>query len=75
MKKKKSEVYDLLVYVEDCSQKIKRFDSSEKMGKFIDKFYKKHPDYASNNADNWIDYAITGVTGSVHFFTDGIEVE
>lgn len=75
MKIKPAKTYNLLVYVLDSTNKIKRFDSTEKMGKFIDSFLKKYPDYMSNDSGNWIDYAITDVGGEVHFFTDGLEVE
>lgn len=72
---KKGEPYHLLVYVLDSSSKIKRFDSTLEMGKFIDDFYKKYPDYLDTYSDNWIDYTITGITGEVFFFTNGLEVE
>ena len=75
MKTKKVKPYHLLVYIEDCSTKIKKFASTDDMGKFIDDFYKKYPNYADLGSDNWVDYAVTNVTGEVHFFTDGVGVE
>lgn len=74
-KKNKSSKYNLLMYVEKSSPKIKRFESLEEMGKFVEKFQKKHPDHMSTNADNWVDYAVTDITGEVYFFTDGLEVQ
>lgn len=75
MKKlKKNEVYHVLMYVEDTERKIKKFKTTEELGKFIDTFNKKHPEYASIDSGYWTDFAITGVTGDMHFFTDGIEV-
>ncbi len=77
MKKKsqKTKKYNLLMYVADSSPKIKRFDSMEKMGKFVEKFHKKYPEHMCANSGYWIDYVVTGVTGEVHFFTDGIKVQ
>ena len=72
---KKGEPYRLLMYVLDASPKVKRFDSTLEMGKFVDDFYKEHPDYLSLHSDNWIDFSVTGVTGEVFFFTDGLEIE
>ena len=71
----KNEEYSLLHYVEGCSPKLKRFSSSKEMGKFVDEFYKKYPDYMEEYSDNWVDFAITGIKGEVHFFTDGLAVE
>jgi hypothetical protein len=74
-KKATKKAYSLLMYVEDSNPKIKRFDTQEELGKFADKFIKDHPGYASMEADSWLDYAVTNIVGSVHFFTDGLEVE
>jgi hypothetical protein len=75
MKKKTTKPYNLLVYVEDSNTRIKRFETELEMGEFVDNFYKTYPNYAELYSDNWVDHAITGVTGEVHFFTDGLEVE
>lgn len=75
LKKNSNSPYNLLVYVEYASAKIKRFETTEEMGAFVDNFYKEHPDYADYGSDFWIDYAITDVSGDVHFFTDGLAVE
>jgi hypothetical protein len=72
---KKTDSFNLLVYVEKCSPKMKKFESEREMGEFIDNFYKTYPDYMSSDSDYWIDFAVTGVTGEVHFFTDGVELE
>jgi hypothetical protein len=61
--------------VQDAEQKIKKFNTTKELGEFIDLFVKQYPNYASDQGDNWIDYSITDVSGSIHFFTDGIEVE
>lgn len=74
-KSKKSDKYQLLVYVQDASMKIKRFSTKAAMGKFIDDYLKKNPDYADLYSDNWIEFAITDVSGTAFFFTDGLEVE
>jgi hypothetical protein len=74
-KSKKNAPYHLLMYVLNSEPKIKRFDTTEEMGKFIDKFNKKYPEAQASNSGNWTDYAITNILGDVHFFTDGIEVE
>lgn len=64
-----------MIYVSNCELKMKKFDSFEKMGKFVKSFWKKYPDHLSVDSGYWIDYAITGITGDVHFFTDGLKVE
>lgn len=75
LKKSPKKGYNLLIYVEDSNPRIKQFDTQEALGKFADNFIKEHPEYASADSDCWLDYAITGVTGEVVFFTDGLEVE
>lgn len=72
---KKSNKYHLLVYVKDCETKLKKFDSEQEMGKFMDQFCKDHPNFLDLDSDNWLDYCIVGITGDVHFFTDGLSVE
>lgn len=67
--------YNLLMYVEDSEPKIKRFNSNKEASNFVDRFQKKYPDYMSSDSGNWIDYMVSGVTGDVFFFTDGITVE
>ena len=78
MKKKTSKTtkpYHLLMYVLNCESKIKKFSTTDEMGKFIDKFNKKYPEALASESGNWTDYAITDISGDVHFFTDSIEVE
>jgi hypothetical protein len=72
---KKNKEYHLLVYVEKAALKIKRFETTQELGEFIDAFNKKHPEYANDNSDYWTDFAVTGVTGETYFFTDGLKVE
>ena len=67
--------YILLMYVLDSSPKIKKFESMDKAQKFVERFQKKYPDHMAVNSGNWIDYLVTGISGQVHFFTDGIKVE
>lgn len=74
-RKKANKIYHILKYVTHDDNKIKSFDSIEELGSFIDNFYKEYPNYADFDSPNWIDYAITGITGDIHFFTDGIKVE
>ena len=71
VKKKKS--YNLLMYVVDCSPRIKKFGSLKEMQTFIDDFNKKYPE--EHYGDNWIDYVVTNVHGSVRMITSGISVE
>lgn len=71
----KAKLYNLLVYVEDNSTKIKKFDTAEELGEFVDNFNKEYPDYADSSSDNWTDFAITDIQGEIYFFTDGIKVE
>jgi len=72
---KKIKKYHLLNYVEDCSIKLKKFDTPEEMGKFIENFQKEHPDHLSSDSGYWIDYAVMGVSGEIRFFTVAIEVK
>jgi hypothetical protein len=73
--KKKFKEYNLLVYVDDSELKMKKFDSFEEMGKFVEKFQKKYPDHLASDSGYWIDYCITKIHGDVHFFTDGISLK
>lgn len=73
-KAKKGEVYQILVYMEEGETKLKRFRTTDELGKFIDAFNKVHPESQAGETGYWTDFAITGITGDVHFFTDGMEV-
>jgi hypothetical protein len=74
-KTEKNNSYNLLMYTEDSSPKIKRFNTLQQAQDFVDKFNKKYPDHMSFDSGSWIDYLVTEVSGNVHFFTDGITVE
>lgn len=74
-KNKKTKEYNLLMYSLDSAPKIKKFDSVKELSDFIQEFNKDHPDHLSIESGDWIDYCVLGVTGPVHFFTDGLEVE
>lgn len=75
MKKKKAVApYHILVYIEKCEQRIKKFKTEKEMGKFIDNYYKLHPEYADKYSDYWVDFAVTNISGDVHFFTDSLKV-
>lgn len=71
---KKKKPYNLLVYVEKCETKLKKFKTTKEMGKFIDEYLKLHPEYTSEYSDYWIDYAIENISGKITFFTDGLKV-
>lgn len=80
MKKKstKSKVtvpYSLLVYVVDSVLTMKKFKNMEQMGKFVEKFHKKHPNHLDSCSGHWIDFIVENVQGPVHFFTDGIDLK
>lgn len=70
-----SKPYHILMYVLDSTPKLKRFETIQEMGRFIDKFNKKYPESEASNSGNWTDLAITYIKGEVHFFTDGMELE
>jgi hypothetical protein len=72
---KTPKVYHLLVYVEKCETKVKKFKTLQDLGVFIDSFLKRHPDYADTYSDYWLDYSITNVSGEVNFFTDNMRVQ
>ena len=72
---KKAKKYHLLSYVLNSEPKLKKFTSKLEMGRFIDKFLKDHPDYMATESGDWIDFCISDISGEVHFFTDGLEVE
>ena len=67
--------YNLLVYVLNSTPHMRKFDTMEQMGKFVEKFQKKYPDYMSIDSGNWIDYVISDIRGEISFFTDGISVK
>lgn len=71
---KSGDVYHILMYVENCTPKIKKFKTTDELGKFVDAFNKQYPDYASVDSGYWVDFCVTGIAGDIHFFTDGIEV-
>ena len=72
---KKQSVHHILKYTENCSPKLKRFESTKEMGKFMDSFNKEHPDSEAEDTGYWLDFAIVGVIGQVHFFTEGLALE
>lgn len=72
--KKKKDSYNLLFYVVNSTPTMKKFDTMEEMGEFVEKFQKKYPDHMSIDSGHWIDYVISDVRGEIHFFTDGIKV-
>lgn len=71
--KKKNKTYQLLVFIEDCSMKMKKFDTKEEMGKFVADFHKKYPGHLAIDSGYWIDYCIFDVSGEIVFFTDGVK--
>lgn len=73
MKSKKS--FHFLMYVEDSSPKIKRFNTKDQMHKFVNEFQSKYPDHMTLDSGYWIDFCVFDVHGDIHFFTDGIEVK
>lgn len=74
-KKKPTKPYHFLMYVEDSNPKIRKFKTTEALGKFADRFMEKYPDYAAHESGNWLEFAATNVSGDLHFFTDGFEVK
>lgn len=74
MKKKTVKPYHLVMYVENSTPFIKKFVSLKKTQEFVDKFEKKYPDEAAMESGYWIDFVITGVTGKLAMYTDGIEI-
>lgn len=67
--RKRPEPYHLLVYVEGCGTKLKKFNSLPAMKGFITKFKKKHPDN-NRSGDNWIDYTVTNIAGNIEIDPD-----
>lgn len=74
-KTEKQEPYHLLMYVEDSNPKIKRFKTTDELGRFIDDFNKKWPDQEAMDSGYWMDYCISNITGDIHLLSTGIEVE
>ena len=67
--------YQLLFYCVNSDPKIKRFETTDELGKFIDAFNKKYPESQAQESGSWTDFAVTGIFGDVYFFTDGLQVE
>ncbi len=65
----KQETYHLLVYVENAASKLKKFKTLSSMKGFITKFKKKHRDPLMCG-DNWIDYTVTNIYGSVDIYPE-----
>jgi len=53
--------YHLVIYIESCNQKLKKFKTISSMNKFIEKFMKNRP----NTDDYWIDLTITNINGKI----------
>jgi hypothetical protein len=74
-KKTDNSPYHLLFYCVDSNPKIKRFETTDELGRFIDAFNKKYPESQAQESGSWTDFCVTGIMGDVHFFTDGLQVE
>jgi hypothetical protein len=68
MKKK----YHLVHYVEQNSSRLKKFKTLKALKAFVHEFEKEH---GRDGNDNWIDYAVTGITGSTLIYRESLEVE
>jgi hypothetical protein len=65
--------FHLLMYVEGCTPKIKKFISIKALNDFVLEF---EAEYGREEfGDNWIDYAVTDVTGKVLPYSHDVAVE
>lgn len=67
--RREPEVYHLVVYVEKCGTKLKKFKSLTAMKSFVTRFKNKHKDPA-RQGDNWIDYTITHISGGIKIYPE-----
>jgi len=73
--KKTTKSYNLLMYVENCTPKLKKFADMKDMQAFVEDFHKQYPEAEASTSGYWVDYVITDIKGKVYFFTDGISLE
>ena len=66
--------YHILMFVQDSTPYIKKFKTTDEMGKFIDAFNKKYPDEQAINSGYWLDFCITDITGDLHLLCEGVKV-
>lgn len=64
--------FHALVYVENCTPKIKKFKTLRALKTFVTKFENKYPD-PDKTGDNWIDYHVTNIEGEVVFYSQDEE--
>ena len=64
--------FHLLVYVQDCCTRMKKFKDIGDMQKFVDRFHKQHK---SNLQDNWVDYFVTDIAGTVVIVDDSLRMD
>lgn len=56
--------FHLVLYVENCECKTKKFFSQEKLDRFVHKFQTENPDVQARDTGSWINYVITDVQGT-----------
>lgn len=61
----KAKTKNLVLYVENCTPKVKVFDAAIKAKNFVKEFNKK---YAELREDNWADLIITDIRGDIKSF-------
>lgn len=62
--------YNLVMYVANCTPKIKKFADLKKANAFVKKFQKQYPDSLAMDTGYWIDYMVQDVHGEVVFLAD-----
>jgi hypothetical protein len=70
--KSKASTYHLLVYVEGCCTKLKKFRTIKSLNDFVLEFQSEH---FANTDDNWIDYAVTHIDGEILIYDETVAVE
>lgn len=65
--------YHLLQYVENCSPKTRKFKTIKRLKQFVEDFEAKYG--RDSRLDNWINYSVTNVTGTISIYDESVSVE
>lgn len=69
---KREQMSHLLVYVQDCSSRLKTFTSIKDLNNFVLNFT---AETADNTDDNWIDFVVTNIAGDIHPYDSSIRID
>jgi len=73
--KTKNKPYHLVMYVENCSSKVKKFTNKEKLHRFVTDFVNKYPDEEAVDTGYWMDFVILDIMGPSRDFVEQVTIE